>query len=89
MKARAIRVFIVTLVLVTMASPLSADCDRWECRRTIDTASCWIRYGSLANKFRLGSNCEETAQCMWYYYESIGWITSCNYDCRITGCYEI
>jgi hypothetical protein len=77
-----------TVFLLSLAFPALADCQRYECKRTVDTATCWLRYGPLAHNFALGSECSEGMKCIWFY-TGTGWGEVCNYNCTIDPCYEV
>jgi hypothetical protein len=81
--------FAVVLVM-SLAMPAVADCVRWECKRSVDTVSCWERVGPLAPNYQLGVSCTEQQQCIWSYNPVTGgWGSSCDYNCVIEPCYEV
>jgi hypothetical protein len=82
------RVLCLFLVASGLVLPVSAECARYECRYTVDTAECWMRMGPMAQRFRLGSSCETRPNCGWYFNEG-QWVVACYYDCVIDQCYEI
>jgi hypothetical protein len=77
------------LLVMSLATPAVADCVRWECKRSVDTVSCWERVGPLAPNYSLGTSCIEQQQCIWSYDPSTGWGSTCDYDCVIEPCYEV
>jgi hypothetical protein len=84
--AGVIRVICVLAFAISAALPAAA-CDRYECRLTVDTAQCYIRFGPNSTRFRLGTDCQEVANCN-YVYNNV-WTYTCSYDCVITECYEV
>ena len=85
--AGVIRIICVLAFAVSAALPAAADCDRYECRITVDTAECWVRLGPNSGRFRLGTSCQAIANCN-YVYNNV-WTYTCSYDCVITQCYEV
>jgi hypothetical protein len=88
MKLRSVFVLCVAVLASAVALPAEASCDNYECKRSVDTAQCYIRYGPTARTFQLGSECREVANCGWYFEENV-WDVACSYDCQITQCYEV
>lgn len=87
---RYFAVVVAVLLVMSTTVPAVADCLRWECTRSVDTASCWERVGPLASNFRLGLSCTEGQQCIWSYNPVTGgWGSTCNYNCIIEPCYEV
>lgn len=82
------RAALAILLLSLAALTASGDCINWECKKGIDTATCWQRFGPNAAKFNLGADCSVVSQCIWYY-ELETWSVTCSYDCQITTCYEV
>lgn len=84
-----------TLILLSIvlalfvATPAEAICNRYDCRRTVDRATCWVRYGPDSKRFPLGTTCEGFSQCIWTYTADLGWVDVCYHDCEIVQCYEI
>lgn len=89
MRSRAVRLFLLAVLLSSIASAALADCAYWECRHGYDTAECWERFGPNATRFRYGNTCEPVASCITTYNEVFGWMFSCSYDCRVNNCYEV
>lgn len=80
----------ISIVLVLcFAVTADATCKNYECRRTMDTAACWERYGPQSPRFSLGTTCEGRSQCIWTHTVDQGWMEVCHHDCEITQCYEI
>ena len=84
----SIVVVILILALMIGASPASAQCNAYECRVSVDTAECWIRYGPGAHFFPQASDCRVESNCSWYFEEG-QWDVACSYGCKMTECYEI
>jgi hypothetical protein len=74
---------------VSFATAAGAQCVRYECKRSVDTVSCWERVGPLASEYRLGSSCSTEEKCIWSYVPDRGWGATCSYDCVIDPCYEV
>jgi hypothetical protein len=88
MRLRSRLPFLVVL-LVTMATafPLSAACELYECKRTVNDSSCWIRF---SGSFRLATACRDVRQCTWQYDAIMDvWAESCTYHCEYDDCYEV
>ena len=89
MRALFFRVALATFLTAAPVVSLTADCVRYECRRSVDTATWWERYGPLSQNFRKGSSCTEGVQCTWYYVPDHGWGQVCDYTCIIEPCYDV
>jgi hypothetical protein len=85
--AALIRAVCVVVLSIAVSVPVLA-CDPYECRLTVDTAQCYIRYGPDSRRFRQGTDCREVTNCN-YVYSSGEWALTCSYDCAITPCYEV
>lgn len=86
---KSISILLSIVLVLCVAVPAGATCNRYECKRTPDTASCWERFGPLSTRFPLGTTCEGLSQCMWTYTADQGWMEVCHHDCEINQCYEI
>jgi hypothetical protein len=82
-----LRLFIVLIIVAVPAVSTLADCQRWECRRYPDTATCYLRFGPNAGAFPLATSCDSYCDIM----PDASGTGTLNYDCYCTYnyCYEV
>ena len=82
-----LKVVLLAVVLVTPTLSVQANCDNWQCRKFVDTATCVLRYGPNAPSFPLAASCQSTCDCM--PDTSGNGSFNCDCYCTYNYCYEV